>query len=116
MSSAQTHIDLGLEFKNSGQYDQALGEFQAALHIEPTNDEAHHQIGLIYYFLGEFDDNVSWLEKAVTLNPSNLQARLDLALSYMSVLGDMDRFREQVQEVLRQDPANEEAIRHSVYF
>ncbi|MEI6513561.1 MAG: tetratricopeptide repeat protein [bacterium] len=114
--SAQDHIERGLELKNSGQYDQALEEFQAAMDDDPACDEIYHQIGLVYYFTGEFEENVVWLEKAVVINPSNLKARIDLALSYMSIFGDNDKAREQLEEVLRQDPSHEEANRHIVFL
>ena len=66
---ATGHICLGLVSDGTGQYNQAVTEFQRALQLEPTSDEAYTGLGKAYEELGEMELAEKTYKQAVALRP-----------------------------------------------
>ena len=101
--SATEHIERGLAYKDQGETDKAIAEFQAALGLEPDNAIAHNNLGAIYLDQGQLDQAVAELQEAIKLDPAyslayaNLcgaytkQGRLDEALAECQAAIELDR-------------------------
>jgi tetratricopeptide (TPR) repeat protein len=67
---ANGHICLGLVSDGTGQYEQAVTEFQRAAQLDPTSDEAYTGLGKAYEQLGKADLAEKTYKQAVALQPN----------------------------------------------
>jgi cytochrome c-type biogenesis protein CcmH/NrfG len=86
---------------------QVLGQDQ-------KNANAAWQLGLVLGFEGEFEESMKLLGLVVKANPDHISARYDLAMTQM-MMGEMDEACANFKEVLRQNPAHEDANRQVIY-
>lgn len=66
-----------------GKPQEAIGDFRAALQLNPRFDQAALGLGRAYFELGQYPDAVAALELTLHLNPHNFLARLVLANVYV---------------------------------
>jgi superkiller protein 3 len=69
--SAGNHVEQGNAYKEAGNVEGAIAEFQRALELEPDNAEAHANLGLIFIDQGRFAEAVPEFEAALTVDPKN---------------------------------------------
>jgi eukaryotic-like serine/threonine-protein kinase len=60
---------LGLIDNGTGKYQEAAGQFQKALTLEPTNDSAYEGLGAAYEGLGRLMDAERTYQQAISLRP-----------------------------------------------
>ncbi len=77
---------VGCREYNSGQYAQAINEFQRALTLNPNNADAYYNLGSSYYALGKQSNNSQWVSQAenlfrqsISLNDQHASAHRALA-------------------------------------
>jgi tetratricopeptide (TPR) repeat protein len=63
----QEHIDKGIQFGNSGNFEKAISEFKHVLQLDPRNIHAYNNIGVAYFRLGDIDGAISSYTKAIDL-------------------------------------------------
>ena len=51
----ERHYDLAMRYKESGDYDRAIGELQAAIKDNPRFKKAYNQLGVLYGRVGLYD-------------------------------------------------------------
>src|SRR5262245_41884979 len=68
-SSAEAHYKSGMALKNSGQDDQAIKEFEAAVGANPKHVMAWNSLGILYKKKGDLTRAVAAFEKAQQLSP-----------------------------------------------
>jgi tetratricopeptide (TPR) repeat protein len=71
--SARTHIDQGLSYVISGNYKQALEEFNDAIEINPKSPTAYYNRGIVYSRLGNNAESMKDLNMAASLG--NISAK-----------------------------------------
>lgn len=105
-----SHHKLGLIYYSMG-LPEAESEFREVLKVYPENGDAHYNIGLIFMDSGRWDEAIEEFKKALSYSRGSrvLNTRNALAVSYARVGRLMDAERE-LQEALRQDPADKETI------
>ena len=84
--SAQAHASLALSTSLSGQDEEAEGEFERAIHLDPALYEAYYFYARHSFARGRLEKAVSLYEKAMLARPEDHQAPLLVAQSY-EVLG-----------------------------
>ena len=52
----ETHYELGIAYKDSKMYTEALAEFQKAIDLDPNFIAAHTGLGEVYLEMGQLDD------------------------------------------------------------
>ncbi len=108
---ANRYIEIGLEFKNSGQYEKAIESFQEALAISAGNIQAQVNIALVYMDQKDYDRAVIEFEKALTIDDEDVTARAGMCEVQLA-LGDAatqkGRWREAAQSYRRVLAINEE--------
>lgn len=66
----ERHYDLAMRYKESGDYDRAIGELRAAIKDNPRFKKAYNQLGVLYGKVGLYDKAADQFRCAVELDPS----------------------------------------------
>jgi tetratricopeptide (TPR) repeat protein len=82
----ERHYDLAMRYKESGDYDKAIAELQAALKINPAYEKAHNQLGILYTKVGLYEKAVEECKKAVEIDENFGGAYYNLGVLYQSHL------------------------------
>jgi len=92
--SASEYMEMGLDYRDAGQLDEAAAAFEAATQLDPDFAEAHYNLGLTYADLGEFERAIAEQEAAIELAPDLAEAHNGLGLAYYG----LERFDEAIAE------------------
>jgi predicted O-linked N-acetylglucosamine transferase (SPINDLY family) len=71
---AETHFNLGVAQRNSGQLNGAVASYRWALAINPDYAEAHSNLGNVLKDLGQLDHAVRSYRRALELKPADVIA------------------------------------------
>jgi serine/threonine protein kinase/tetratricopeptide (TPR) repeat protein len=66
---ATGHICVGMVYNRTGQYENAVKEFQIALQRDPLNDDGYRGLAHAYQLLGRMSDAEQTFQKAIQLRP-----------------------------------------------
>jgi eukaryotic-like serine/threonine-protein kinase len=66
---ATGHICVGMVYNRTGQYENAVKEFQVALQRDPLNDDGYRGLAHAYQLLGKMSDAEQTFQKAIQLRP-----------------------------------------------
>ena len=66
---AQVHVCLGTIANNTGHPERAVAEFEQAIKLEPTNDDAYRALGAAYQNLGKLAEAERTFRQAIELRP-----------------------------------------------
>lgn|GEM_PF-526989 len=102
---ADAHCNTAAEYLNKKMYEEAIREYQAAIHIKPDHAVAHCYLGLVYNMQGRIKVAIQKYKDALRIDPNLVEARSNLG----SVLLKDNRIKEAIQEcetVLRLKPNN----------
>ena len=83
--NAGMQLNLGLALHSAGRYRQAIGQFSAALKLDPALTPARVLMGIGYLKLGEPANAVPPLQEAVKAEPGHRLALLELADALLSL-------------------------------
>ncbi|MDD5455153.1 MAG: tetratricopeptide repeat protein [Candidatus Ratteibacteria bacterium] len=81
-SEIDKELKSGILSLQIGDYEDALGNFQKVLDLDPVNSDAYYYLGMTYSQMEEFDKAVSYYEKALKLNPELAKAHFQVAVAY----------------------------------
>jgi serine/threonine protein kinase/tetratricopeptide (TPR) repeat protein/TolB-like protein len=68
-AGSEGHVCLGLLDNGTGQYEQAVGQFQRALELEPSDDKAYIGLALAYEKLGKTEEAERTYQRVINLRP-----------------------------------------------
>ncbi len=80
-----SHYHLGDIYVKKGKYQEALGEYQDALHIDPGFVEAYRASGDIFLKLGNAAAAIASFEEAVHLSPEDPENHFKLGEAYWQI-------------------------------
>lgn len=83
------HDYLGVILGETGNLDEAVGEFEQAARQDPNVPDPHFHLGLAYARLNRFNDATLQYEAALRLNPSMQVAKYGLS-EVCAKMGDLD--------------------------
>jgi tetratricopeptide (TPR) repeat protein len=109
-SEVVAHFKAGQEATRAGQAERAIQEYREVLRLRPNVTEARVNLGLDYFMSGQYQQASIELEKARQEKPHLVAANLFLGMTYVK-LGFPAKAVPPLEEVLRQDSANQEALR-----
>ncbi len=108
---ANRFIEIGLEFRDNGQYEKAIEYFRQALSVSADNIQAQVNIALTYSAQGLLEQAVTEFEKALVLDDEDVAARAGLCETQLA-LGDTamqkGRWKDASKSYLRVLAINEE--------
>lgn len=82
----ERHYELAMRYKESGDYDRAIGELRAAIKDNPSFKKAYNQLGVLYGRVGLYDKAADQFRCAVELDPSYASGYYNLGVLYQSHL------------------------------
>ena len=82
------HNNLGIIFKELGEYQKAKSCFEKAIEIDPNYIDAYNNLGFIFKDLGDFQKAKSCYEKAIENDPLNKKCILSYG-NLLLFLGDI---------------------------
>lgn len=68
--SARAHNNLGIMYKEAGNYEKAIEELGIAIKLSPRFLQAYNNLGGLYIILGRYEEAARSLKKAIEINPS----------------------------------------------
>jgi tetratricopeptide (TPR) repeat protein/tRNA A-37 threonylcarbamoyl transferase component Bud32 len=77
------HLCLGLVNDGTGQYGDAVTEFQRAIDLEPTNEDAYVGLALAFEHQGAINEAEKTYERAVSVRPNSTFAHNSLGTFYL---------------------------------
>jgi tetratricopeptide (TPR) repeat protein len=89
----------------TGNYQEALTEYSAALAINDKLWDLHYSMGAVYKLLGEYDQAVQEMLTAIALNPTNPDIPTDISRTYATI-GQFGRAVQYAEQALSIDPSN----------
>jgi tetratricopeptide (TPR) repeat protein len=97
---ANRFIEIGLEFRDSGEHDKAIEYFRQALSVSGDNLQAQVNIALTLAAQGLLDQAVSEFEKALSLDDEDVASRAGLCEAHLK-LGDAALAKKRVQDAIQ---------------
>lgn len=77
--SQETHHDLGIAYKASKMYTEAIAEFQKAIDLDPNFTAAHTSLGEVYLEMGQLDAAETAANTALRIDANSQPVRQLLA-------------------------------------
>jgi len=114
--SAEEHFERGNELSLSGDFEQAIAEYEQALEIEPENVDLMSNLGVAYYNLGQLDKAIDQYSRAIEISPSDPDIRSNLAAAYVQkyqvsgALEQLDSALEEYQKAVELKPTLAQAF------
>jgi len=103
------YLERGNRYFKQEQYREAILEYRNVLRLDQQEPVAIRQVGLAYYQLGQMGLAFRYLSQAQQLDPDSTEVRLKLASIYV-LGGRPDDAATQVEEVLKKEPGNLDAL------
>lgn len=94
-----THYNLGVGLGNVGRWDEAAGQYRAAIEANPDFDASYLNLGNIYAQRGQFELAAAEYRQAIRLAPATVAPRENLA-TVLSQLGRYSESNEQFEKCL----------------
>ena len=110
-NNALAHFKLSLALAQKERWEEALGEGEQALQIDPNLSDAHYNMGQIFLRKREWDKATGYFKKALEINPLYAKAHNSLAALYAGK-GQWQECVEHFQQAVEIDPRNAEAHRN----
>jgi tetratricopeptide (TPR) repeat protein len=71
----KAHFDLGMAYRDQGNYSNAASSFEKSLQINSSQIDPHEELGMIYYRnLKDNQKAVFHFEKVLAMNPNHRDA------------------------------------------
>ena len=102
---AAAQVCLGTVHIGTGQYEQARKEFQQALALEPTSDQAYRGLASAYQQLGKLDEAERTYRRAIELRP-DYWANYNYLGTFYQRTGQFQKAAQMFEQVIRLTPAN----------
>jgi tetratricopeptide (TPR) repeat protein len=75
INDAEEHYNEGVRHYQSGDLEEAIGEYRQAVSIDSNYSEAYLNLGVIFKIQGDVDGARSYFEKALALDPHGVVGR-----------------------------------------
>jgi len=95
----RAHYDLGLEYKGRGLFNEAVGEFNQALELDPGYGYAINELAYTYSHMGNFEKAIEYFEKYSSVSPGDANPLDSMAEMYLR-MGKLDEAIAKYDEAL----------------
>jgi tetratricopeptide (TPR) repeat protein len=97
---ANRYIEIGDEYREMGQAQQAIESYQQALRVDPGNLKAQSNIAVVYFKRGSYQEAAAAFEKALQIDDEDVVCRTGYCDSNLA-LGDQARKDGEVDDGIR---------------
>jgi len=101
----ETHRARGYVLFNTGNFPEAILEYQAAIAINDKLWDLHYSLGAVYKMQGEYDLAVQQMLTGVALNPTNPDILTEISRTYATE-GQYGKAIQYAEQALSLDPSN----------
>ena len=101
-----SHQNLGLIYLIMEKYEDAIGEFKAALQVAPDYALAYNGLGRTYYLSEQYPESARAFESALKIVPDYAEAHFHLARTY-SKQGSLKKAQKEFKQVIELAPESE---------
>ena len=114
--AAEEHFQRGNELSLSGDFEEAIAEYEQALEIEPENIDLMSNLGVAYYNLGQLDKAIEQYSRAIEIAPNDPDIHSNLAAAYVQkyqvsgALEQLERALEEYQKAVELNPTLAQAF------
>jgi tetratricopeptide (TPR) repeat protein len=105
---ATDHYKAGLEFQGGWKLEEAIGEYDAVLRLDPKRVPAYNNRGRAYHYLGRYERAIQDYDAAIRLDPQHAGAYYNRGRVYFD-LGQYPQAFEGFDQAIRLDPRYGEA-------
>jgi Flp pilus assembly protein TadD len=102
---AEAYNKRGNAYRNNGDYDKAIEEFNQALRLNPNYAEAYSNRGAAWGATGDYDKAIEDFSEAIRLNPDYANAYYNRGITW-GTKGDYDKAIEDYSQALRLNPGD----------
>lgn len=102
-------FQLALYYQRSGDFEQALMHYRAALQRDEMHVEAHNNLGHLYLGKGLLEEAAREFQRVIAIDPRYVTARVNLSAAYFR-LGRLDAAATEARAALQIDPRNPDAM------
>lgn len=103
LSGAVEHFDAGLKLQVQGHFEEAIGEYDQTIELDPEYAMAYNNRGLAYGDLGQLEKAIKDYDRAIELNPRFATTFYNRALAYND-LGQYQQAVEDYDRAIERDP------------
>jgi len=82
LSEAEKHYNAGVELQEQGHLDEAIGEYDEAIRLDPQLTLAYLNRGAVYNEKNDFSKAITDFDKAIELDPNLFEAYYNRGLAY----------------------------------
>jgi tetratricopeptide (TPR) repeat protein len=98
----------GSALLRQGKLDEAIGEYQEAIRLNPDYANAHNNLGIALARKGQTDEAIGQYREALRLNPDHADAHNGLGIA-LDKRGQIDEAIRQLQQAIRLNPDHVDA-------
>jgi tetratricopeptide (TPR) repeat protein len=104
-NSLETHRARGYVLFNTGNFAEAISEYQAAIAINDKLWDLHYSLGAVYKMQGEYDKAIQEMLTGVALNPTNPDILTEISRTYATE-GQYGKAIQFAEQALSLDPSS----------
>jgi len=109
VQAAPDQFQLALYYQRSGDFEQALMHYRAALQRDEMNVEARNNLGNLYLGKGLFEEAAREFQRVIAIDPKYLNAHVNLSAAYTR-LGRPDAAAAEARAALQIDGRSSDAM------
>jgi tetratricopeptide (TPR) repeat protein len=104
------YTNRGVAFKEAGQLDRAVEDYNTAIALRPTEYIAYNNRGVVFYEAGQFDRAIQDFNASILLKPSNADTYTNRGRVFKD-MGQRERAIEDFDKAITLNPVN-----HMAYY
>jgi len=102
-SDARKYYELGNEYYEKGDFDNAISNYDKAIEADPTYHKAYYNRGLAYACKEDYDKAIADINKVIEMKPNFAEAYYILGLAY-EYKNELDKAIEAYNKSLKLNP------------
>jgi cytochrome c-type biogenesis protein CcmH/NrfG len=115
-NNAQLLNQVGIIYRSTHQFEEAVKYFQKSLQVDPKNADVRTDMAACMYYTNDVDGALAQLDKALTYDPKHPGALMNIGLIKWKAKNDVPGAVASWEKLLKLNPnfAQKEAVQHMI--